>query len=176
MSCWICSLWLWFTSLSSRLARISELLRRTLWLKYFSLWSALISFSVQFLSVWKLAHVETDCTEVWPHLSKYSFNMLMLQTRFSPVCIALSFDGFGSISWHSIWVFSGSFTVFTICLDFQLFRPGYLWRDLISRNVHLKHHNWHRIRFTFTPSRCLNYIIHITKLAFNFIMTMISDL
>jgi hypothetical protein len=30
-------------------------------------------------------------------------------------CIALSFDGFGSISWHSIRFF-GSFTVFAILL------------------------------------------------------------
>jgi hypothetical protein len=31
--------------------------------------------------------------------------------------------------------------------DFQLFRPQYHWRDLISRNVHLVHQNWYRITF-----------------------------
>jgi hypothetical protein len=41
----------------------------------------------------------------------------------SPSCIALSFDGFGSISRLSVLVFIGSFTVFTFFLDFQLFRP-----------------------------------------------------
>ena len=38
----------------------------------------------------------------------------------SPSCTALSFDGFGSISWHSIWVF-GSFTLFTIFSGFPTF-------------------------------------------------------
>jgi hypothetical protein len=32
----------------------------------------------------------------------------------SPSCIALSFDGFGSISWHCLGFFSGSFTAFHI--------------------------------------------------------------
>jgi hypothetical protein len=63
-------------------------------------------------------------------------------------CIALSFDGFGSISWHSIWFF-GSYTVFTIVYGFPTFRPEYHWRDLSSRNAHLVHQNWYRISFTF---------------------------
>ena len=43
----------------------------------------------------------------------------------SPSCIALSFDGFGSISWHSIWFFR-LFTLFTFFFsDFQLFRSKY---------------------------------------------------
>jgi hypothetical protein len=32
--------------------------------------------------------------------------------------------------------------------DFQLFRPEYHWRDLISRNAHLLHQNWYCISFT----------------------------
>jgi hypothetical protein len=39
----------------------------------------------------------------------------------SPTCIALSFDGFGSISWHSVWFF-GSLKVFTF---FFLFGSGF---------------------------------------------------
>jgi hypothetical protein len=56
----------------------------------------------------------------------------------SPSCIALSFDGFGSISWHSICFF-GSYTVFTFFpLDFQRFWREYHLRDLSSRNAHLR--------------------------------------
>jgi hypothetical protein len=60
----------------------------------------------------------------------------------SPSYIALSFDGFGSISWHSI-CFSAllQFSQF-FSLDFQLFWPEYYWRDLIGRNVHLVHQTW----------------------------------
>jgi hypothetical protein len=56
----------------------------------------------------------------------------------SPSCIALSFDGFGSILWSVIGFF-GSFTVFhNFCFsDCQLFRPKYRWRDLISRNIYV---------------------------------------
>jgi hypothetical protein len=41
----------------------------------------------------------------------------------SPLCIALPFDGFGSISLHNIWVFFGFDTIFNFFffLDFQLF-------------------------------------------------------
>jgi cbb3-type cytochrome oxidase subunit 1 len=35
----------------------------------------------------------------------------------SPSCIALSFDGFGSISWHSIWFFR-LFTIFFLISNF----------------------------------------------------------
>jgi hypothetical protein len=67
----------------------------------------------------------------------------------SPSCIALSFDGFGSISWHTIWVFFSALIESSQCfLDFQLFRPEYHWRDLSSRNAHLVHQNWYRISFT----------------------------
>jgi hypothetical protein len=64
----------------------------------------------------------------------------------SPSCIALSFNGFGSIPWHSLRFF-GSFTVFTILRIANFFGP-YHWRDLISRNAHLVHQNWYRISFT----------------------------
>ena len=68
----------------------------------------------------------------------------------SPSCIALSFDGFGSISWQSIWVFSGSLLIsHWFFLYFQLFRSRYQWRDFFSRNAHLMHQNWYRINFTF---------------------------
>jgi hypothetical protein len=66
----------------------------------------------------------------------------------SPSCITLSFDGFGSISWHIICFF-GSFYSFHNFSDLQLFRPEYHWRDLISRDAHLVHWNWYRISFTF---------------------------
>jgi hypothetical protein len=39
----------------------------------------------------------------------------------SPSCIALSFDGFGSISWHSIWFFRLLYSVHNFFFDFQLF-------------------------------------------------------
>jgi hypothetical protein len=60
----------------------------------------------------------------------------------SPSCIALSFDGFGSISWHSIWVLSALSQFF---FGFPTFRPEHHWRDLISWNVHLVHQTWYRI-------------------------------
>jgi hypothetical protein len=31
--------------------------------------------------------------------------------------------------------------------DFQIFRPGYHWRDLISRNAHLVLQDWYRIGY-----------------------------
>jgi hypothetical protein len=45
----------------------------------------------------------------------------------SPLCIALSFDGFGSISWHRIWFFRLLYRFhnfsFFFPSDFHLFRP-----------------------------------------------------
>jgi hypothetical protein len=41
---------------------------------------------------------------------------------YSPSCIALSFDGFGSISWPSIWFFRLFYSLHNIS-DYQLFRP-----------------------------------------------------
>jgi hypothetical protein len=43
----------------------------------------------------------------------------------SPSCIALSFDGPGSISWHSIWCFSVLIQFSHFFSNFQLFRPEY---------------------------------------------------
>jgi hypothetical protein len=63
----------------------------------------------------------------------------------SPSCIALSFDGFGSISWHPIWVLSALSHFFS---RFPTFRPEHHWRDLIRRNAHLVYQNWYRISFT----------------------------
>jgi hypothetical protein len=70
----------------------------------------------------------------------------------SPSCIALSFNRFGSISWHSICFFFSAlvhFWRFFLFSHFQLFRAGYHWKDLSSRNAHLVHQNWYRISFTF---------------------------
>jgi hypothetical protein len=64
----------------------------------------------------------------------------------SPSCIALSFDGFGSISWHSIWIFWLLYSFHNFS-HFQLFWPEYHWRDLSSRNAHLVHQNRYRISF-----------------------------
>jgi hypothetical protein len=47
--------------------------------------------------------------------------------------------------------------------DFQLFRPDRHWRDLISRNAHLVHQNWHRMSFTLHPTRCV-FLIPSPKL------------
>jgi hypothetical protein len=66
----------------------------------------------------------------------------------SPSCLALSFDRFGSISWNSTFSALLQFSHFFFS-DFHLFRPEYHWRELISRNAHLVHQNWHRISFTF---------------------------
>jgi hypothetical protein len=63
----------------------------------------------------------------------------------SPSCKTLSFDGFGSISWHSIWLFWLLYSFHNFFFRF----PTYHWRDLISENVHLVHQNWYRISFTF---------------------------
>jgi hypothetical protein len=49
---------------------------------------------------------------------KYFFSNSSQNKGLSPSCIALSFNGFGSISWHSIWFFFGSYTVFTTFYGF----------------------------------------------------------
>jgi hypothetical protein len=36
---------------------------------------------------------------------KSKFHKIISKRRISPSCIALSFDGFGSISWHIIWFY-----------------------------------------------------------------------
>jgi hypothetical protein len=63
-------------------------------------------------------------------------------------CIALFFDGFGSISWHSICFFRllHSFHNFFFRIS-NFFDPS--TTEESSRNVHLVHQNWYRISFTF---------------------------
>jgi hypothetical protein len=63
----------------------------------------------------------------------------------SPSFIALSFDGFDSISWHSVWFFFSAHIQFSQC--FFGF-PTFSARVLSSRNAHLVHQNWYRISFT----------------------------
>jgi hypothetical protein len=65
--------------------------------------------------------------------------LFVLKDRLSPSCIDLSFDGFGSISWHSIWYFRLFPTIFGLP---TFFRPKYHWRDFSSRNAHLVHQYW----------------------------------
>jgi hypothetical protein len=57
---------------------------------------------------------------------KVNFINLSQNEGLSPSCRALSFDEFGSILWHNIWLFFfGSYTVFTFFPpDFQLFSVG----------------------------------------------------
>jgi hypothetical protein len=57
----------------------------------------------------------------WTVKIKVNFMNSSQNEGLSPSGIALSFDGFGSISWHSIGVFSGSYTVFTIVFGFPTF-------------------------------------------------------
>jgi hypothetical protein len=79
----------------------------------------------------------------------HSFINLSQNEGLSPSCITLSFDRFGSISWHSICFFPPRLLYsFTFWEDFQLFRPEYHWIDLIVE-MHLVHQTWHRISFTF---------------------------
>jgi hypothetical protein len=89
---------------------------------------------------------------IWINLSRkskfYTFLSKGSIISIMPTHVALSFDEFRSISWHSM--FFGSYTVFTICFsNFLLFWPEYHWRDLSSRNVHLMHQHWFRISFTY---------------------------
>jgi hypothetical protein len=81
---------------------------------------------------------------------KYKVNFInsFRNEGLSPSCIDLSFDGFGSISWHSIWYFRLFLTIFGLP---TFFRPKYHWRDYSSRNAHLVHQNGKHICFTSTP-------------------------
>jgi hypothetical protein len=47
----------------------------------------------------------------------------------SPSHIALSFDGFGSISWHNIWLFRFFYSFHIFFSDFQLFWPEQHWLE-----------------------------------------------
>jgi hypothetical protein len=49
---------------------------------------------------------------------------------------------------HFITLCFSALLQFSQFFGFQLFRPEYHWRDLISRNAHLVHQNWYRISFT----------------------------
>jgi hypothetical protein len=99
-----------------------------------------------------------------PWIEASAGGLLVPGGLFSPVakysCIALSFDVFGSIPWDStsIWFFR-LYCSFHNFSDFQLFRPEYHWRDLISPNVHLVNQNWYRISFTFKT----NIIMHLQQ-------------
>jgi hypothetical protein len=85
----------------------------------------------------------------WTVKKKQNFVNSYQNEGLSPSCIALFFDRFGSMSWHSIWFSSdGSFSFHIFSLNYQLFRPEHHWRDLSSRNVHLVHQNCSRISFT----------------------------
>jgi hypothetical protein len=68
----------------------------------------------------------------------------------SSSCIALSFDRFHSISWHSVWFFQ-IFHNSHIYSHFQFFRLEYHCQDWISRNAHLVHQNWYRISYALKP-------------------------
>jgi hypothetical protein len=86
---------------------------------------------------------------------KVNFKNSIQNEGLSPSCIVLSFDRFGSISWHSIWVLLAlSHFIFS---GFPSFRPEHHWRDLISRNAHLVHQNWYRISFTSNNGDLLYY-------------------
>jgi hypothetical protein len=62
----------------------------------------------------------------------------------SPSCIALSFDGFGSICgvFRALLQFSHFFPTF------QLFRSEHHWGDLVTWNAHLVHQYLYHISFT----------------------------
>jgi hypothetical protein len=53
-----------------------------------------------------------------------------------------------------------AFNIFHNFLDFQLFRPEYHWKDLISRNAHLVHQNWYRISCTLFFISILSHLWH----------------
>jgi hypothetical protein len=81
--------------------------------------------------------------QMWIELSRNKVNFVNSSQNkgLSPSGIALSFNGFGSISLHSVWFSSeGSFS-FHFFSDFQLFRPMHHWKYLSSRNAHLVHQN-----------------------------------
>jgi hypothetical protein len=100
-------------------------------------------------------NLKTHCCLSWwifsVTLNHFIFDSNIYNEGLSPSCTALSFDGFGSISWHSIWFLAFFFLQLHnfIFSDFQLFRPEYHWRDFINRNAHLVHQNLYRISFTF---------------------------
>jgi hypothetical protein len=60
------------------------------------------------------------------------------QSRLYSQWVLISFDGFGSIPWQSVWFLSdGSFSFTFFFSDFQLSRPEHHWGDLSCRNAHL---------------------------------------
>jgi hypothetical protein len=78
----------------------------------------------------------------WTVKKKVNFVNSSQNEGSSPWGITLSFDGFGSISCHSVWFSSdGSFSFHFFSPDFQRFRTEHHWRDLISRNANLVHQN-----------------------------------
>jgi hypothetical protein len=65
---------------------------------------------------------------------KLSLNQILwiiLKTELSPTYIPLSFYGFGSISWHSVWAFTNLYSHCISCL--QMFRPENSPGDIICR-------------------------------------------
>jgi hypothetical protein len=88
--------------------------------KMFSCLSSFSWYLYGFICTYLKYGYELNCQEKKVHFINSSQN-----EGVSTSCIALSYDGFGSFSWHSIlcihlWFFFGSFTILTI-LDFQLF-------------------------------------------------------
>jgi hypothetical protein len=131
-------------------------------------WSYIIWFYIPFTSLYYIKKTFIIKTEDWVHLMLFVFSFyhsmqwvqflkednkmkISFQNDYviNPSYIALSFDGFGSISWHSIWFFRLLYSFHNFFSDFQLFWPEYHWRDLSSRNAHLVHQNWYRMSFAF---------------------------
>jgi hypothetical protein len=81
---------------------------------------------------------------IWIELSRKNVNFVNSSQNegLSPSGIALSFDGFVSISWHPVWFSSdSSFNFLIFVLGFQLFWPEHHWRDFSCWNAHLVHQN-----------------------------------
>jgi hypothetical protein len=94
-------------------------------------------------------------------VQKFTLNPVFLVSHFehpliadrsmsSPSYIVPSFDGFGFITCHSAFFFSGLYGPNTS--GFQIIWPEHHWRDIhvSCRNAHLVHQNCYRMNFTCT--------------------------
>jgi hypothetical protein len=84
-----------------------------------------------------------------PNLCAFSIKLTFLQFYLNFITSSYSINPSTDLAqFHGTVCFFRLFYSFHNFLDFQLFRPKYHWRDLISRNAHLVHQNWYRISFT----------------------------
>jgi hypothetical protein len=86
--------------------------------------------------------------QIWIELSRKKYNSINSSQNkgLCSSCIALSFDWFWLKFMAHCLVSIDSFSCHLFCIS-SFFWPEHHWRDIISQNAHLVHHNWYHIRF-----------------------------